>query len=242
MGQKSRTSGNIRIRNNTVDTIAGDGIVTVGTTGAIIEHNVAKDCFFKHDKMSGVACVAIWTYGGDDNIVQYNEAYLTHSTRDGEGFDSDYNSSGSVFQYNYSHDNEDGFMLICNNPKTEGSFNTGTVVRYNISQNDKNSGVMLSGNPSGAKIYNNTIYIGPGLRTNPVNTYNWNGGWAEDIYFANNIFYTLGTGEYNLGNVTNCRFENNIFFGIHPSSEPDDPGKITRRSQAGESGRRGNRD
>src|SRR5215472_16367327 len=47
-------------------------------------------------------------------VFQYNEAYLTRGTRDGEGFDSDYNSRNAIFQHNYSHDNEGGFMLICN--------------------------------------------------------------------------------------------------------------------------------
>jgi hypothetical protein len=45
-----------------------------------------------------------------------------------------------AFQYNLSHDNDGGFMLICNYgglglPKSIG--NIGTIIRYNISVNDR---------------------------------------------------------------------------------------------------------
>ena len=124
VGQSSRGSSGIAIRNNVLNKIGGDGIVTVGTNGAVIEHNIASECFYRYSEMKNVACVAIWTYGSDNTLIQYNEAYATKSTSDGEGFDSDYNCTNSVFQYNYSHDNDGGFMLICNNPASESNFNT----------------------------------------------------------------------------------------------------------------------
>jgi hypothetical protein len=45
-----------------------------------------------------------------------------------------------AFQYNLSHDNDGGFMLICNYgglglPKSIG--NIGTIIRYNISVYDR---------------------------------------------------------------------------------------------------------
>ena len=51
--------------------------------------------------------------------------------KDGQAFDSDGFCRNTVFQYNYSHDNDGGFMLIC------GRENVGTTIRYNISQNDQ---------------------------------------------------------------------------------------------------------
>lgn len=226
-GQSSRGSSNIIIRNNVLSKIGGDGIVTIGTNGAVIEHNIASDCFYKYAEMSGTACVAIWTYGSDNTVIQYNEAYSTHSASDGEGFDSDYNCTNSLFQYNYSHDNDGGFMLICNNPAQESNFNTGTVVRYNISRNDKSSGIMLSGNPTDAVIYNNTIYIGEGIKTNPVNTYAWNGGHASNISFYNNIFCNLGTGDFAMGATENYIFSHNLFYGGSSEKQPEDSGKVT---------------
>ncbi|WP_458788369.1 hypothetical protein, partial [Vallitalea sediminicola] len=74
---------------------------------------------------------------------QYNEAYLTHGTRDGQGFDCDYYSTGTTFQYNYSHDNEGGFMLVCS-PKNS-TINYHSVIRYNISENDSSRTIQLMG-------------------------------------------------------------------------------------------------
>jgi hypothetical protein len=55
----------------------------------------------------------IWPWSTDNTLLQLNEAARTHTTLDGQGFDADYNSRNTLFQYNYSHDHEGGFMLIC---------------------------------------------------------------------------------------------------------------------------------
>jgi hypothetical protein len=81
-------------------------------------------------------------------VIQYNEAYGTKGQRDGEGFDSDWNSKNTLIQYNYSHDNDGGFLLICNEGRrdpAENAGNTGTIARYNISQNDRTRGITLTG-------------------------------------------------------------------------------------------------
>ena len=80
--------------------------------------------------------------------------------RDGEGFDSDLNSRNTIIQYNYSHDNEGGFLLICNDGSqapADNAGNVGTIVRYNISQNDHHRGINIAGPVTNATIYNNTI-------------------------------------------------------------------------------------
>ena len=82
----------------------------------------------------------IWPWSTDNSLFQLNEAAFTRTTQDGQGFDSDYNSSNTKFQYNYSHDNEGGFLLICSPVKRnqeDNIGNSGTVVRYNISRNDR---------------------------------------------------------------------------------------------------------
>ena len=73
----------------------------------------------------------IWPWDCDDTVIQFNEVSGLKGTKDGEAFDSDAYTRNTLFQYNYTHDNDGGFLLIC------CSDNTGTVVRYNISQNDR---------------------------------------------------------------------------------------------------------
>ncbi len=216
-------STNVVIRNNFVDDIGGDGIVPLMCSGPLVEYNTAKNC----NKRSGRYCVAIWSWACDDTIIQYNEAYLTRTTMDGEGFDSDWFSNNTIIQYNYSHDNEGGFCLICaNGTYPGGGFNDGTIVRYNISQNDQTRAFHIAGPLTNTSVYNNTIYIGEGMAVDPIIHTFW-GGWADNTRFCNNIFYNLGAGDYILASSTSNAFDYNLFYGNHPAGEPADPHKLT---------------
>ncbi len=127
------------IRNNVLDDIGGDGIVNVATDGALVEYNVVS----RASQRSQDYNVGIWPFSADNTIVQYNEVYGTRGQHDAEGFDSDWNSRNTIIQYNYSHDNEGGFLLICNEGSQSPAVsagNVGTIVRYNISQNDHHRG------------------------------------------------------------------------------------------------------
>lgn len=214
------------IRGNFLDDIGGDGIVMKSCDGGIVEYNTAKNC----NARATDANVAIWVYNSDNCVMQYNEAYNTRYTHDGEGFDVDSFSDNTLVQYNYSHDNEGGFMLICAPGEvgtgTIGYYTRNTTVRYNISQNDGNLGLMLSGNIYNNYIYNNTIYTAQGSKTNIIDTWDWGMAWPYENYFYNNLIYNMGTGDYVLGSA-DIKFSNNLMYGNHPMSEPEDPYKIT---------------
>lgn len=142
-------STNVVVEGNYMEYIGGDGITVRDTDGALIEHNLAKDCRFQNTGYN----VGIWPFEAANTVLQYNEAYETHGTTDGQGLDCDHASSNSVMQYNYSHNNEGGFMLIMG-----GYPHTGATVRYNVSQNDRDKTFEFSqGLPKGTMIYNNTI-------------------------------------------------------------------------------------
>ncbi|HKI68396.1 MAG TPA: right-handed parallel beta-helix repeat-containing protein, partial [Verrucomicrobiae bacterium] len=132
------------------------------------------------------------------------------------------------FQYNYSHDNDGGFMLIC----TPGnSYNEDTVIRYNISQNDGISTARVFHFGGGAKntlVYNNTIYVGPEQNLPLLLFTEWNHGNASGTKFYNNIFYVDGHVTYDWGKSTNTVFERNVFYGAHGEIPPD-PQAITNR-------------
>lgn len=98
------------VRGNNMNNIGGDGIVVCESTAPLVERNVARECHMRCND----PCAAIWCINCDDALFQYNEAYLTRKDADGQGFDADGNCHNSCFQYNYSHDNEGGFMLIGN--------------------------------------------------------------------------------------------------------------------------------
>jgi hypothetical protein len=98
------------VRGNSLYDIGGDGIVVVATDGAVVEDNVVAHANQRSEGYN----VAIWAWSADNTLIQQNEAYGTKGQRDGEGFDSDWNSRNTMIQYNYSHDNDGGFLLICN--------------------------------------------------------------------------------------------------------------------------------
>ena len=181
------------IRDNYVDDVGGDGIVPWATDAALIEHNIARNCNRRgHSYNAG-----IWPWSTDNSLFQLNEAAFTRTTLDGEGFDSDYNSRNTLFQYNYSHDNEGGFMLICTPGKRdekENIGNVGTTIRYNISRNDHARAFNLSGGEH-TLVDHNVIYVGPEMDIQMLAVTNWQ-GWASDAIFRKNVFWVLGSARY----------------------------------------------
>ena len=92
-------------------------------------------------------------------MFQYNEVYNTRyhngENQDGQAFDADW-GDGTVYQYNYSHDNEGGCFMIC----LEEAVNT--VFRNNISRNDSRAILIPATSPL-AKVYDNTFIVKEGV-------------------------------------------------------------------------------
>jgi hypothetical protein len=183
------------IRDNFVEDIGGDGIVPWATDGAVVEHNIARHC----NRRANAYNAGIWPWSTDNTLLQLNEAALTHTTLDGQGFDADYNSRHTLFQYNYSHDNEGGFMLICSPGQRDQDNvgNLGTIVRYNISRDDRARIFHLSAAVD-TTVHDNAIYVWKTLDVQLLLTSSWQ-GWAEGAVFRNNTFYVEGVARYGHG-------------------------------------------
>jgi len=218
-------SYNILIRNNLIERTGRNGLVIRVAEHPIIEHNIFKECAIKGTGNSN------YPYNCDNALIQYNEAYLTHynsGDADASGFDSDYKCHNTVIQYNYSHDNDYGALLVCSNGNLSTAFNDCTIVRYNIFQNDDHHVIRVSGNPTNTVLHNNTIYTGSHLSGIDIIWFKSWGGYPDGTSFYNNIFNNLcPSSNYNYGASTNNIFQHNLFYGIHPSTEPFDYYKIT---------------
>lgn len=222
---------NVVIRNNLLEQIPGDGIVPIGTDGAIIEYNIMRDCpdVLSHEE----AAAGIWPWSADNTIIQFNEVSDHRAKWDGQGFDSDWNCQNTIIQYNYSHDNYGGFLLVCNNGNnihTNGNIGTlNTIVRYNISIND---GIRpyeterrswfaptmhFSGPVEHTQVYNN-VFIIPEKPTKSIDRTiiemdNWGGPWPENTFFANNIFFVEEKADFFFKGDQHTKFSNNCFYG-----------------------------
>jgi hypothetical protein len=185
---------NVIIRDNLVDDIGGDGIVPWATQAALVEHNIARNC----NRRAATYNAAIWPWSADETVFRLNEAAFTRTAMDGQGFDSDFNSRGTLFQYNYSHDNEGGFLLICTPGKRDAAQNIGnigTTVRHNISRNDLARIFHFAGAAEHTVIEDNAIYVGKGIAVQMVLTTDWD-GWANGAVIKNNRFFIDGTATY----------------------------------------------
>lgn len=157
-----RNAADIRIRDNYIEKTLGDGIVVGESNGGItVERNVVKDAAYW--QINSVYYASVWCHYAKDTLFQYNEIFGTrYGQGDGEAFDADNYSDGTIFQYNYTHDNWGGSCLFMNSQ-------TNSIFRYNISANDgTRSGEEIinahsvnttSLNASVPNVYNNTFYI-----------------------------------------------------------------------------------
>jgi len=218
---KQLLSTGVVIRKNLLEDIGGDAIKVWGTDHALVEYNVVRGARMRCDDYAA----GIWPWSSDNTLIQFNEVSGLKGTKDGEAFDSDGFCTNTTFQFNYSHDNDGGFMLICCKDSIQ------TVVRYNISQNDHTRLFHMGGPIKDIAIYNNTFYIGKDI---DLDLFLWEGGgkdWAENTTVSNNIFYADGTGrnaagmkrkpvddgtfitQPGVGGATKITFRNNLFFG-----------------------------
>ncbi|MGC9198559.1 MAG: right-handed parallel beta-helix repeat-containing protein [Acidobacteriaceae bacterium] len=223
------------IRDNFAEDIGGDGIVPWATDGALIEGNVVLHGNLRADTYDA----GIWPWSTDNSFFQLNEVAYMRGTMDGEGFDSDYNSRNTRFLYNYSHDNDGGFMLICTPGRRdarENYGNTGTVIGNNISRNDRARIFNLSG-ADDVTVENNAVYIAPHDQVQVLLVSNWD-GWAHGALFRNNIFDSAGIASYGheiaknpngtyqiapgWGGATDIRFEGNRYCGRQIDA-PEEP-------------------
>jgi hypothetical protein len=226
-------STDVVIAANTVERTAGDGIVPLGTDGARVEHNVVRVgnlSGFDFLSANRDCSAGIWTFDANRTLIQYNEVSGMHYGTsldssapkgcDGEALDVDGNQDGTVIQYNYSHDNDGGFLLLC----TAGADHRADV-RYNLSLRDRAtiSPAPCSGdlnpatsNLSGIRLYNNTF-----VAATPRTTVEGNEGliglvnalWGT-FAFENNLVDATSADAVNHTFVCGSACTHNLFFGL----------------------------
>lgn len=207
--EKNQATTNYVVRNNYLTDVGGDGILVDSTRGAIIENNL----LYNHTIRATGANAGIWSWNAFDTVFQYNESYGGPSyNQDGCSYDSDYNSAGTIFQYNYSHDCVMGFMLIMGGNDTD-------IIRYNLSQNDGNVWRHIAGNSnSPSYIYNNVFYYN-GDNWRFVNNNAADTSQTQSIrnnwQYFNNIFYNTSkttTSNWKIGDWEKAVVSNNMVY------------------------------
>jgi hypothetical protein len=194
-------STNVVIRNNLLEDIGGDGIVPIGTDGTVVEYNRLYGARQRFDptvpetSQRAGPSVGMWPWSSKNTQFRYNEVWGYRGTFDGQGFDSDYNCSGTTFEYNLSGDNAGGFFLICNwamhQEAGRSIGNSNTLIRRNISLNDHVRSFVLNGPVSDVRIEENIIFNTIEEELPVIIDTPW-GGYAESVEVIDNLFYTTG--------------------------------------------------
>lgn len=219
---------NTIIRNNLIEKVAGDAIVPVGCDQTLIEYNVVRDWLdiLKHTPSAG-----IWPWSSDNTVIQFNDVSGFRSDSDGQAFDSDFNCKNTIIQYNYSHDNEGGMVLLCDDPGAK--FSAGvldTQIRYNISINDghrrmskqrePSPAIHFTGPATDALIERNIIHANPKKEADTYRLMLRLSDWRpfpDNPIFRENIFYTSESSGFIVGNKP-FTFEGNWYLGDHKFS------------------------
>ncbi|MFV0342411.1 MAG: hypothetical protein ACK5JH_05890 [Anaerocolumna sp.] len=218
---------NLIIRNNTLNYNVKGDIIVGKALNPLIEYNVGMNAGQGYDGIYYIA--SMWEWGCNGSTFQYNEVANVNAADhlswggDSQAFDVDISSKGThVFQYNYTHNNEGGTLLVmAENPELNS-----TIYRYNISQNDGH----YNCNPWD----NNQTWDGTRGSTVSVNnpgsdgTHIYNNVWYNDtsdgirlmdaaVNYKNNIFYT--TGEYKYP-ISAPKYDSNCYYGgVAPSTD-----------------------
>ncbi len=204
-------SKKILIENCKFEDIGGNGLVTRVAESPVVQYNLFVKC------SSRTTGNASYPYNCDNALWQYNEASYTvynEGDVDASGFDSDYMCKNTIIQYNYSHHNDWGGLLVCSWGKLKNSFNDGTIVRNNIFQDEKHHMIRFSGNITNTEISDNLFVTDAEIDDVMLWYKHWGEIWPDNTVIKDNIFYNQGAKQFlKLGETTNNSIPENILAG-----------------------------
>jgi hypothetical protein len=204
-------SYNILIENCKFEKVGGNGLVTRVAESPVVQNNLFLYCSIK------TTGNASYPYNCDNALWQFNEACYTvynEGDVDASGFDSDYMCKNTVIQFNYSHHNDWGGLLVCSWGKLANSFNDGTVVRNNVFQDEKHHMIRFSGNITNTKITENIFVTDTEIDDVMLWYKHWGEIWPDKTVLSKNIFFNQGAKQFlKLGETSNNSITGNILVG-----------------------------
>lgn len=207
------------IRDNTIHNVTRSGIVPLYTSGVLVEWNKV-DTF--QSTPAGYGC-GIWCDRANDMVFRHNEVCHGQNSNDGMAFNLDDMTENGRIEYNYTHDNFGGGVML--HVRTN-SYNRNHTVRFNLSVNDSgqfadhNAQIVAVGENNKAKIekaavYNNTFISNkvchPVFQGNEVR-------YTNNIWMFTNPAMTSKDNAFAPGGKS--VFDNNLYCGVKaPSSD-----------------------
>lgn len=226
-----------------LEEIPADGIVPIGCDGVLIEYNLMRRSTPLIAPPESAA--GLWAWSCNNIVIQYNEVSDMKAPWDGQGFDADWNCLNTTIRYNYSHDNEGGFILLCDagNEREFSLGNRNIRVSYNLSINDGTRTaevrgkklsplVCMFGNTTNTIVDHNIMHINTRLIADGDRSFVGAGNWygeADSTAYVRNVFYSPEASGFKLGESTRNFFESNWYLG---KTEPSALDATARRESA----------
>lgn len=188
---------NITVRNSLFLNTGGAGFVPTRASNVLVENNVFDGSGSSLDSRMYARGSGTWPFDSDNVVIQNNVLMNAKGPLDSYGVHIDYNNTNVLVQYNFSYNNEGGFVQIL-------GANVNSGYRYNISVADGSrvkgvNGATQDGRifnvssycnissgcaSTGSFIYNNTVYVPSSI--SPKISFQRDSG---EIQFYNNLIY-----------------------------------------------------
>lgn len=211
----------LTIRNNLFEHVGGAGMVIgANSSNILVEENITNYTGSDLDPRMAARGSGIWCFRTKNLVVQNNRFMHARGIKDSFGMHIDIGNQNVVYQYNYSEDNEGGFVEVLGGNKNVG-------YRYNISVGDgwRARGTQLGrifwvGGWSGTVnaplasdsvfIYNNSVFVPDHIQPRI-----WIEAVTQHTRIYNNIVYAPnGLGQIFIKNDPSYNdFDHNIWFG-----------------------------
>lgn len=217
------------IRNNLFEQVGGAGMfIGANCSNILVEYNTTDHTGSSIDPRMAGRGSGIWCFRTRNLVVQHNKFMHARGIKDSYGMHIDIGNRNVVYQYNYSENNEGGFVEIL-------GANVNVGYRYNLSVGDgwRSRGNQLgrifwiggwSGNPSNPVgsdsvfIYNNSIFV-----RDTIEPRIWIEAVTQNTRIQNNIIYAPnGLAEVFIKNDPAYNdFDHNLWYGPIPTTDTD---------------------
>jgi hypothetical protein len=194
-GNDAHKHDDFTLRNSTFLNTGGAGFVSVKASNVIVEHNVFDGSGSSIDPRMWARGSGLWPFDSRGVVIQHSVVRNARGPLDSYGVHIDYNNEDVVVQYNYSENNEGGFVQIL-------GANENCGYRFNISVSDGSRVAGVDGARQNGRIFNVSNFCNVDAGCPSVGNLIYNNTVFVPNTSSPEVFFKAGSGE--------TRFQNNL--------------------------------
>ncbi len=203
-GSEDYKHSNIVLRNSSFLNTGGAGFVPTKASNVLVENNTFDGAGSTLDSRMYGRGSGTWTFDCQDVVIEKNILMNATGSLDSYGVHIDYDNANVVVQYNFSFNNEGGFVQILG-----GNINSG--YRYNISVADGSRINGVNGAAQNGRIFNISDYCGINYPCQSSGSFIYNNTVYVPSTIRPEIIFQSGSGE--------TKFYNNLVY-VEPGGNP----------------------